>query len=289
MNEPQLTLKEFLETVPLLDLREVKATLKRAANAGTVTLTIPPIRLYCPNPACAGMRNFDCYSKTYDIPWATNGKYHEETFFTYHCRDCRRTIKSFAVNLMGELSDTTATTITKIGEDPRFGEPRPNIVADVLDDEVKFLDRGFRAESEGLGIGAFAYYRRYVESHKDKIFAEIRKVAVAQDLGADLLAKIDKAIASRAFSPAVEAMQDAIPDSLRIKGENPLTLLHNALSEQLHNAEDDKECLEMAQDIRAVLAGLTEKTSQALKSTATLNESVTRLRARVDEKKRPRN
>jgi hypothetical protein len=37
--------------------------------------------------------------------------------------------------------------------------------------------QGRRAENRGLGIGAFAYYRRVVENQKNRIIAEIAKVS----------------------------------------------------------------------------------------------------------------
>jgi hypothetical protein len=36
---------------------------------------------------------------------------------------------------------------------------------------------GRRAENQGMGIGAFAYYRRVVENQKNRIIAEIKRVA----------------------------------------------------------------------------------------------------------------
>ena len=115
-----------------------------------------------------------------------------------------------------------------------------------------------------------------MESHKDKIIAEIRKVAVAQGLQQDIIDTLDRAAARREFSSAVEEIKDAIPASIKINGANPLTLLHDALSAGLHS-EDDVECLYIARDIRLVLTGLAERTSQALKSNTEIAAAVTRL------------
>ncbi len=57
---------------------------------------------------------------------------------------------------------------------------------------------------------------------------------------------------------------------------NPFTLLHKALSEDLH-AESDEECLEAASAIRVVLAELSERMGQVLKDEAELKEAVSRL------------
>ena len=169
--------------------------------------------------------------------------------------------------------------MVKVGEAPRFGEPRPNVVVDVLNDEIKFFEYGYRAETDGLGIGAFAYYRRFVESHKNKILAEIKKVAVAQNLPDSIISALNRALERREFKAAVDEIKDAIPDSLKINGANPLTLLHNALSGGLHS-DDDVDCLQIAQDIRTVLTAMASRTTELLKSEAGLKDAVTRLNQR---------
>jgi hypothetical protein len=63
------------------------------------------------------------------------------------------------------------------------------------------------------------------------------------------------------------------------KGDNPLILLHSALSEGLH-AQTDEQCLELAQAVRVVLAELAERIGQALKDEAELNAAISRLMKR---------
>jgi hypothetical protein len=272
--------RQFLETVPPLETRVVSAVALHD-NHGNISIGLPAIYLFCSHPECQGVRFYDPTEKELTVYHVKNQGFSNNEFATFRCRNCRRFVKTYALFVAGNTSDLLKINMMKYGEHPRFGEPRQNVVENVLDDEIKFFDRGYRAETAGLGIGAFAYYRRFVESHKDKIFAEIRKVAVAQNLGQALLDTIDRAMGRREFSAAVGEMKDAIPDSLRIAGQNPLTLLHSAISAELHAGDDDVICLEIAQDIRTVLSGLAEKTSQALKSTAELNEAVKRLGQRA--------
>jgi hypothetical protein len=68
----------------------------------------------------------------------------------------------------------------------------------------------------------------------------------------------------------------AIPQTLLINGQNPLTLLHSALSEGLH-AKSDEDCLELATSIRLVLMELAERIATALKDEAELRNAVNRL------------
>jgi hypothetical protein len=70
---------------------------------------------------------------------------------------------------------------------------------------------------------------------------------------------------------------------LLIDGRNPLSLLHSALSEGLHE-HTDEECLEIAQDIRVVLTELADRISLALKEEAELTQAVSRLLNRKSTK-----
>ena len=142
-------------------------------------------------------------------------------------------------------------------------------------DRDAFL-KGRRAEIQGLGIGAFAYYRRVVENQKDRLLDQIRQVAEHSRVKPEVLAAIDQAKGETKFSKAVDLVKDAIPESLRIDGHNPLTLLHSALSEGVH-AKSDEECLELATSIRVVLQELAERAGIALKDHAELRTAVGRL------------
>lgn len=269
------TLTEFLTGTPLLEVRTVQAKVNYAAGENPY-VDLPGLSIHCSHPACGGVRFFDPSRDKLSFYQFRPRTWSDHTLY-YRCRHCGQTQKTYAVRVRAESNLAPTIDIQKFGEIPAFGEPRPNAVKDVLDDEILFFERGYRAETAGLGIGAFAYYRRFVESHKDRIIAEIRKVAVAQGAKQDVLDTLDKASKMNSFENAVKTVKDAIPDSLRhTGGHNPLTLLHDALSAGLHN-EDDEQCLELAKDIRLLLTDLAERTTQALKNNSELSQAVSRL------------
>ena len=78
------------------------------------------------------------------------------------------------------------------------------------------------------------------------------------------------------FKQAVNKVKDAIPESLKINGHNPLTLLHNALSQGVHNLSDE-ECLTLATSVRVVLVELAERLGLALRDEKELKDAVTQL------------
>jgi hypothetical protein len=120
------------------------------------------------------------------------------------------------------------------------------------------------------------YYRRVVENHKNQILDEI--IRVSKKIGAppETLTALEAAKKEIQFSKALTSVKDAVPQALLINGQNPLTLLHSALSVGLHE-QTDETCLALAHDVRVVLIELAERLSQALKDEAELNAAISRL------------
>jgi hypothetical protein len=142
-------------------------------------------------------------------------------------------------------------------------------------DKDLFL-KGRAAESQGLGIAAFAYYRRIVEGQKNRLLDEVIRVARLLGAKAEIIATLEAAQNETQFSRAVEMVKDVIPPALMIKGHNPFTLLHGAISKDLHTATDE-ECGENATAIRVVLVNLAERMSDALKDERELTSALSHL------------
>jgi hypothetical protein len=148
-----------------------------------------------------------------------------------------------------------------------FGEDRENFL------------KGRRCENQGLGVGAFAYYRRVVENHKNENFDAI--IAVCKTVGGqeELVKEMDSAKREVSFKKAVEQIKTALPQGLLIDGHNPLLALHHALSIGLHN-DSDAKCLEAAQDVRLVLTDLIERMALLRQENSELKNAVQRLFAK---------
>ena len=171
---------------------------------------------------------------------------------------------------------TTSGRCYKFGERPEYGPPTAARLIKLIGPDRDTFLKGRRCENQGLGIGAFVYYRRVIENQKDRILAEIIKVAHAVGTDAEAIKKLEAAKRETQFSKALSNVKNAIPQSLLIDGHNPLLLLHRALSEGLHD-RSDAECLGLARSIRVVLAELSERLTQALKDEAELNQAISNL------------
>jgi len=238
-------------------------------------LNTPDVFLYCDHEKCQGPRNFECTSGSARCQDKTGWKF---VFLHYGCRNCRSVNKIFSVAV--HWAGGKKGKAVKLGEIPPFGPHTPARVISLIGPDRELFLKGRRAENRGLGIGAFSYYRRVVENQKGRIIQEIAMAAKKLGAKPEVLQRFGAAAKETQFSKAIEEIKDGIPSVLLIDGQhNPLTLLHSALSEGLHE-HTDEECLEIAKEIRIVLSDLADRLSQALKEHAELKNAVTRLMGR---------
>jgi hypothetical protein len=262
----------FLEAMPPDDeYTLVKNALEKDVSATrNFVIATPAIKLHCSSDICNGTRVY-----RYD-----DGDRHLSrneptlTYLTYRCSNCRRMTKMFSLAVVTNKADPPAALCAKFGEIPKFGSPTPSRLLRLFGSDSKIFLKGRQCENHGLGVGAFSYYRRVVENHKDQLFDEVIKAALK--IAPDTVDGLRQAKAENQFLKALEAVKDIIPQGLLIDGHNPFTLLHSALSDGLH-ARTDEECLQSAHDVRMVLAELVERIGQLLKEETELAAAVGRL------------
>ncbi|MBD1914694.1 MULTISPECIES: hypothetical protein [Cyanophyceae] len=270
--EPQDSLlSEFFEDSPPNQVARV-SDLAVIQPSYTPILNTPEIQLHCASEVCDGIRFFRCVS--------TDKRYtaaHYKFFFlTYQCSNCRQTEKHYSLAVKMDHIEQPTGEIYKFGESPPFGPPTPSRLIKLIGPDRDIFLKGRRCENQGLGIGAFVYYRRVVENQKNRILKEIIKVSEKISLPLDKIQILRDAVQETQFSRALDMTRNAVPESLLINGHSPLLLLHSALSEGVH-ALSDEDCLELASSIRVVLGELSERLAQALKDEAELSRALTTL------------
>ena len=259
--------KTFLETVP--PGKEVIVNTDITSDNNRLTYLNPPqLQLHCTSEVCQGTRFFNA-ANTVERLWPKNKN---NNFLTYTCRNCSESIKRFAIRIFYD-GETNNWIVSKYGEIPSFGPPTPSRAITLIGGERNLFLLGRRCENQGMGIGAFVYYRRVIESQKNRIFDELIRVISKISPDDGVLKEIEAAKAETQFTRAVDKIKHALPQALFINGYNPLTLLHSALSKGVHEHNDD-ECLELASSVRTVLFDFAERLGQALKEDADLNQAV---------------
>lgn len=273
-NPVSISSKEFFEKIPPGSRCTIGEAARKESSMHSSwwTLNVPTLQLHCTTPECDGVRFFTTSSEPKVEPRKTT-----QHFTTFSCKNCEKSSKTYAYRVTLSPDGLTAE-LHKFGELPAFGLPTPARLISLLGSERDYYLKGRRSENQGLGIAAFAYYRRVLDNQRVRIIEEIARVA--ERLGAEpaMLSDLAVAKAETQFSKAVEAVKHGIPQALLIDGHNPLLRLHSALSEGLH-AQTDQECLELATSIRLVLTEFVERMTLALKEEADLKSAVSRLLA----------
>jgi hypothetical protein len=276
---PEISFAEFLETVPPSQMRNINdLTASKQTPQGTIyyPLSTPELLLHCnESNVCSGVRIFRFNGGRSGPPIIPSDQFKYE-YLPYLCSNCRQSTKVFSVAARRHTDGSESGLCHKFGEFPAYGPLTSSRLITLIGPDRELFLKGRQSESQGLGIGAFAYYRRVVENQKDRILGNILKLATKISASTRIIAAIQSAIDEKQFSKAVDSIKDAIPQSLLIDGHNPITLLHSALSDGLH-AKDDERCLEIAHDIRVVLAELSERLAAALKDEKELGDAVSRL------------
>lgn len=245
--QPTMSWKAFLEgrqpmRVALVTGAFGKRLEKRGATYDTVwTVQVPDLDLHCGSDRCGGIRTFQGFpirpplppTMQFDREQREKGRPlgNHEFFVGYWCRNCQRSVKTYAVQIERVLDgESQAVPAMKFGENPPLLAIRGADSAGLDGAAQDLFVKGQQAEALGLGIGAFAYYRRVLDIQKDRIIGQLMEVARRQHAEPALLERLEAAGQAWRFEKSIDEIKPAIPDSLKIRGENPLILLHRASS-----------------------------------------------------------
>jgi len=270
-----MKMKEFFETVPPYQEVEIEDLLN---NDAYHDLNMTSIFIFCEK--CNGERNFSPDSADFI------NKNSKILAYDYTCVNCKSSKKYFTV-IVEIIKDKKKEKVLlkKIGEFPVFGPPTPPKLFSLIGPDKDNFQKGRRCEFQSLGIGSYAYYRRVVESQKNRIIDQIIKIYEQYeqyDKNSELIEQLVLAKTETQFSKAVDIIKKNLPNYLLIDGHNPLKLLHTALSKGIHEMTDD-ECLNKANNIRVVLIKLCLRINELLDDNNEFKKAVDSLRKPVKE------
>jgi hypothetical protein len=245
--------EEFLSSYPLYRLLSVKTP----ETFDQLAAVRPQLRC----PTCKDERTFrlsavdsEAHGVRYVSPrggaaeWMPQSLRQGLRLFGYECGKCGATVYFLVV--------VAGNTIKKVGQQPPWEAQIPKSVEAFLREPLAELyGRGIRSESQGYGIGAYAYYRRIVEQIVDRLFDSI---AENIDEAREFSTALDAARKERVADKKIAIVKDMLPETLRPEGLNPLDLLHDCLSGGLHH-ETEEECLESAAAVRHTLEYLIQQ------------------------------
>lgn len=165
--EKRISFKSFLEQTPP-DSTILISDFTRKKTASGEYLDTPDLLLYCESEDCAGPRMFQCRDSLYiQTEWTT-------TFLKYICRNCGKRLHRFAI--LYKVQTIPNGSAMKFGQLPQFGPNTPSGLIRLIEADRELFLQGRRAENRGMGIGAFAYYRRVVENQRNQIIEKALKL-----------------------------------------------------------------------------------------------------------------
>ena len=163
----------------------------------------------------------------------------------------------------------------KVGQEPPWDISLDRTLEKILGDQAEYYKKGLICESQSYGIGAFSYYRRIVEEVIDELLAEIAEVITGEERE-HYLEALEQTRKMKEARKKIDLVKDLLPPILRPDGMNPLSILHDVLSQGLH-AESDEECIELATTVREVLVFLVNQLARTKTAATSFTESMRKL------------
>ncbi len=278
---PYQTLSEFLENTPPNQWRNISdlsgpQNIGPYPNSTSRAINEPELKLHCSHDFCNGDRFFRCTGVHKSPGPHLRTDTYNYLYVSYKCSNCLKTTKLYSFMAILDRNEKSQGMCYKFGEYPPYGPPiSPKLIKLIGPDRDVFL-KGCNSENQGLGIGAFTYYRRVVENQKNRILKEIIKVFEKIGVPQDQINTLHEAIKETQFHKSLKMAKDVMPESLLIDGHSPILLLHRALSQGVHELTDE-ECLKRANTVRLVLGELSERLSAVLKDKAELKAAISTL------------
>lgn len=150
--------------------------------------------------------------------------------------------------------------IEKVGVNPQKKiEPEASVTKYFNRQTNQWYFKGINCINENYGIGAYAYFRRIIESELINIIKDIKNLPSSHK------AEIEKLLIAHEEDPTVNTIYDNIfehlPYSLKVLGDNPIKILYKETSQGLHSLEEE-ECIKKAKAVQKILEFTIQKINE---------------------------
>jgi hypothetical protein len=267
MNNLNEKLREFLEKKPLYSWQKFELP-----EYSTQFTNLFQIEMECPN--CKRSRPFSDRRSTGYLPTNSLPQLKSSIYsFRFECDSCSSSKYAFFIEV-----DIENGKIRKVGQSPAWSINLDKDIDRFLEDDSDFFKKALMCESQGYGIAAFSYYRRVLENSIGKILENLRSILEMEGSSSENIEQIDRALKGIVMDERIKIAKDAIPNSLRPNGMNPLAIIYDTLSAGIHRLPEE-ECLKNSEYIRVALSYLIKTLSRQneeqrafLEATKSLND-----------------
>jgi hypothetical protein len=284
--------KLFLEEYPLYRKLEVNIEPVRPGMYGYLGTTLeklpkPAINMYC--YFCGSLQTFNMINNYWDddkLSYASSGPIGHTFRLKYLCAGCGKKLILFYVefNQIRKASgkdEAISYWIRKVGQNPPWEVDIEKRLESILGSSSDLYKKGLISESQGYGIGAYAYYRRIVEDITTSLLSSISDLIEDEKMKESYVLALEETKKAKNAEDKIKLVKDLLPASLRPQDINPLGIIYSSLSEGLHGKTDD-DCLELADSIKKSLVFLIDQLLSQKQSKKEFTESMRKL---LDKKK----
>jgi hypothetical protein len=139
--------------------------------------------------------------------------------------------------------------VRKVGQLPPYDISVEQDLEKALDKDTVLYKRAQICVSQSFGIAACSYLRRLLEN---QITPLLRLVYEVRKQEGEDISDFSQILDERVAEKKIRLANQVLPESLLVKGENPLELIYDRLSAGLHRQSED-ECIEIAREASQVL------------------------------------
>lgn len=262
--------KEFLEDYSLFR--------KFAVSVPKVLSSIPKPHINMECRDCQSLQTFKMVNEYYeDLPYSNYPSGDKKLRVIYLCQACQKFTRQFHIYISPDLD-----YYYKFGQYPEWEITMDKNLERTLSKHSKTFRKGLVCESQGYGIGAFAYYRRITEEIIDELLDSISDLIEVENKEKYHIA-LEATKKTRVTQEKIDLIKDLLPSILKPNGMNPLGVLHSELSEGLH-ANSDESCLENASHIKDILTFLINQIIQSKEASKNFTESMKSLLTKKSQK-----
>lgn len=159
---------------------------------------------------------------------------------SFECTGCER--EQFIVWV--EL-DKTNEWARKVGQLPEPSIAVARELADALGEDEDLYKKAKICLNHSFGVAACACLRRVLENRITPLLEIIRSNRIEQGADKSELDRLDEIIGGKIAVEKIELAGEVLPSSLKLEGDNALSLLYDELSFCIHSG-DENQCVEVA-------------------------------------------
>jgi len=109
-----------------------------------------------------------------------------------------------------------------------------------LGEDAELYKKALILLSQSYGIGACAYLRRIIENQINPLLQILYEMRQHEGAETSELEQIAETMRRKDFTSKVEMAAAILPDSIMIDGDNPVKLMHDRLSVNLHSLPEEE-------------------------------------------------